>query len=54
MIGRTISHFKILEKLGQCGMGVVCKAEDAEVNLAVKPKRIPSVFLANPRPHHQG
>jgi hypothetical protein len=30
-------------------MGVVYKAKDAEVNLAVKPKGIPSVILGNPR-----
>ncbi len=49
MIGKTLSHYKVIEKIGQGGMGEVYRAEDTKLSREVAIKVLPEQFTQDPQ-----
>ena len=48
MIGRTLSHYKVLEEISRGGVGIVYKALDVKLNREVALKVLPPELVADP------
>jgi len=53
MIGKTIIHYQIIEKLGEGGMSVVYLAEDARLKLKVAIKFLPQTVAVDVAAHER-
>jgi serine/threonine protein kinase len=47
MLGQVVSHYRILERIGGGGMGVICKAKDTKLGRFVSLKFLPPHFTAD-------
>jgi serine/threonine-protein kinase len=48
MVGRTVGHYRILEKIGAGGMGEVYRAQDTKLGRDIAVKILPEAFARNP------